>query len=105
MTQKPVWQKQIARERIEILFSEAEKVFKENPKRAAEYIKAAHKIAMRYRVRMGPLLKREFCRKCFSYLKPGITSTVRLAQKRGSNITIHCNNCGAIKRIPYKTKT
>ncbi len=101
MSQKPAWQKQIARERIEILFSEAEKSFKSNPKRAAEHVKAAHKIAMRYRVRMGPLLKRKSCKKCFSYLKPGVTSTVRLNE--GVLITT-CKNCGELKRIPYKSK-
>ena len=101
MTQKPVWQKQIARERIEILFSEAEKAFKSNPKRAAEHIKAAHKIAMRYRVRMGPQFKRKFCKKCFTYLKPGETSAVRLND--GVLITT-CKNCGEVKRMPYKPK-
>ena len=101
MTQKPIWQKQIAKERIEILFSEAEKVFKSNPKRAAEHIKAAHKIAMRYRVHLGGGLKRKFCKKCFSYLKPGVTSTIRLNK---SMLITTCKNCGAVKRLPYKPK-
>ena len=95
---KPNWQKQISRERIEILFNEAEKIFKEKPERAKSYVKQAWNIALRYRVRIPTGLKRSFCKKCFSYLKAGVSSTVRLNKKR---VIITCKNCGAVKRIPY----
>ncbi len=99
MTQKPIWQKQIPRERIEILFSEAEKAFRQNPERASNYVRQAWNIALRCRVRIPTALKRKFCKKCYSYLAPGISSEVRLNEQK---IIITCKNCGDLKRIPYK---
>jgi len=98
---KPGWQKQISRERIEILFSEAEKIFRTNPERAKNYIKQAWRIALKYRVRIPLALKRSFCKKCFYYLKAGASASIRLNKQR---LIITCKNCGAVKRIPYKRK-
>ncbi|MCW4029579.1 MAG: hypothetical protein NWE92_08030 [Candidatus Bathyarchaeota archaeon] len=44
--------RQIARQRIEILFVQAQKVAQSNPKLAAEYVGSARRIAMAARIRL-----------------------------------------------------
>ena len=63
-------QVRIAKERIEVLFKEAKGAFKEDPKLANRYVKLARKIAMKYKVRIRPELKRRFCKHCYCYLVP-----------------------------------
>ena len=60
--EKPEEQIKIAKERIAILFKEADK----EPDMAKRYMKLAKKIGMRYNVRLGSL-KRRFCKECHSY--------------------------------------
>lgn len=99
---KPGWQKQTAKERIEILLKEAENVFDENPERAHEYVKKARTIGMRYRIRLPKEFRRRICRNCYHYLKPGVNCTVRLSQKRQSKKIVTCKDCGEVMRYPYK---
>jgi ribonuclease P protein subunit RPR2 len=99
---KPAWQKSIAKERIELLFEEAEKSFKERPNDSHRYIQLAREMGMRYRVRIPKELKRLYCKNCKKYIKPGVNATVRLSQKRFSKVVITCKECGDIRRIPYK---
>ena len=96
---KPDWQQDIAEERIEILFSLAEKEFKKHPDRAERYIELARKIGLRYNVRLPKDLKRKFCKKCMNYLKPGVNTRIRL--NKGKK-TYFCMDCGKIVRVPYK---
>jgi len=58
---KPLWQQKIARERIQILFSLAEKEIKKHPERSRRYIELARKLGLRYNVRLPRELKRKFC--------------------------------------------
>ncbi len=99
-SQKPDWQTKIAKERIQILFSLAEKEFEKHPERSKRYIELARKIGLRYNVRLSEE-KRKFCKKCNTLLKPGITSQVRLDRKT-KTINITCINCRKIYRYPYK---
>jgi len=100
-SQKPDWQTKIAKERIEILFSLAEKEFKKHPERSRRYVELARKIGLRYNVRLLKDDKRKFCKKCNTLLKPGISSKVRL-DKSTKTINVHCLNCEKIYRFPYK---
>jgi len=99
---KPSWQKSISKERIEYLFSEAGRVFKSSPGYAHRYVELARNIGMRYRTRISKELKRQQCRHCHKFLKPGVNCTIRLSQKRQSKIVITCKECGGITRVPYK---
>ncbi len=93
---KPEYQLRIARERIVILFKEAEQA---EPELAKRYMKLAKKIGMRYNVRLG-VLKRRFCRHCFLYFT---AANCRRRMKSGiMNVT--CTSCGRITRYPYKIK-
>ena len=62
--------KEIARERIETLFKEAKKVFNKDKSLANRYVKLARELAMKYKIRIPPPLKRRFCKHCYRYLMP-----------------------------------
>ncbi len=98
---KPI---KIARERIDILFEEAEKAFRDgHPERANRYVEIARTIAMKVNLKMPVEYKRRFCKHCYSYLVPGKNCTVRLNSKKKIKI-IKCEVCGKISRIPYYKK-
>ncbi len=98
---KPEWQLEIARERIEKLFSLAGSAYDSNPDRSRRYIELARKIGLRYNVRLDKGEKRSFCKKCNTILVPGKTSQTHL-DSRTKVIIIKCQNCNYISRYPYK---
>ncbi|MBI2543178.1 MAG: ribonuclease P [Candidatus Aenigmarchaeota archaeon] len=100
-SQKPEWQTKIAKERIEILFSLAEREFKEHPQRSRRYVELARKIGLRYNVRFPKEDKRKFCKNCNTLLKSSVTSKVRL-DKNTRTINVICLNCNKVSRYPYK---
>lgn len=91
-------EKLIARKRIEILFEEAEKIFKKNPSLSNRYIQLARKIAMKVRIRMPKHLKRRFCKHCYSFLKPGINCRVRT---KNNKVIYSCFNCKKYTKYPF----
>ncbi|MAE42466.1 ribonuclease P [Candidatus Woesearchaeota archaeon] len=96
---KPEKQRKIALERITILFSEAKKIFKEEPKLADKYIKLARKISMKYKVKIPSTLKRRYCKHCHKYLVPG--TNVRVRTHKG-HMVYYCLSCKHIMRFVYK---
>jgi len=88
-------------DRIQRLFSLAEKEFPKNPGRSHRYVSLARKIAMRYNIRLPPELKRLYCKKCYKYLKPSINSRVRTNSKQRA-VIVTCLECGHIMRHPYR---
>jgi len=96
--------KDIARERIDQLFQHAESTFKKHPEDAQKAVKRARSVGMKFRVHMPKSVKRKYCKKCGSFLKPGVNCTVRLNQKKQPHIVITCKACRAVMRIPYKKK-
>lgn len=82
--------KQIARERIEILFEQARLAFAEFPDLSDRYVFLARKIAMRQRIRIPRELRRQYCHHCNSYLVPG--SNMRVRVHRG-NVVVTCRTC------------
>jgi ribonuclease P protein subunit RPR2 len=98
---KPGWQQEMGAERIERLFSLAEKEFSIHPERSHRYVFLARKIAMRYNIRIPPELRRSYCKKCYKYLKPSINCRVRTnASQRAVIVT--CLECGHVMRHPYR---
>lgn len=84
-------------ERIRILFTQAESFFSWNAAYSHECVRHASLIAMKERVRIPRELKRRYCRKCHSYLVPGVTGRVRIYRKR---VIITCLSCGWHRRFP-----
>jgi ribonuclease P protein subunit RPR2 len=101
---KPTSVKQIARQRIQILFEQAKQVHKANPQLAMQYIKSARKIAMAAKIRLPVEFRRETCKNCNALLVQGHNCRVRIKQKREPHIVITCLNCGNQTRILLSKK-
>ena len=96
--------KQIARQRILILFEQAKKVYKTNPKLAMQYVDSARKIAMAAKTRLPIEFKSGTCKKCNSLFVHGVNCRVRIKQKREPHVVVTCLNCGKQTRILLKKK-
>ena len=92
-------QKEIAKERVQILFKQAEDSFFKNKSLANRYITLARKIAMKVKIRIPLELKRKFCKHCYKFLMPGVNSRVRT---RDGKVIISCFECKKFMRIPIK---
>ena len=92
-------QKEIALERIRVLFREAEEVFQKNKSLAGRYVALARKIAMKVRLRLPLELKRRYCKHCYTLLKPGINARIRV---RDGKVIISCLECKKFSRIPIR---
>ena len=90
--------KEIARERIKILFKQAKEVFKKDKSLANRYVKLARELAMKYKVRLPSELKRQFCKHCYSYLVPSVNVRVRT---REGKVIYYCLECKKYMRFPY----
>ncbi len=98
---KPEKQVNIAKERIDILFSKAEKEFGKNPSLSHRWVGMARKIATRYNIRLPKELRRRLCKKCLHFLVPGKNCTVRTNTKQQA-VVIKCLDCGNVMRFPYR---
>ncbi len=92
-------QRDIATERIRILFQQAEEVFPKNKILAHRYVTLARKIAMKVKARIPLELKRKYCAHCYKFLMPGVNSRVRTRERK---VIISCLECKKFMRIPLK---
>ncbi|NQV91071.1 ribonuclease P [Candidatus Woesearchaeota archaeon] len=95
-------QKEIAKERIKTLFSQAQEVFSKNKSLAHRYVTLARKLAMKVRIRMPIEYKRKYCKHCYKYLVSGVNSRTRT---RDGKVIISCLECKTFMRIPIKKKS
>lgn len=93
--------RELALERVTLLFDQAERIFAKNSELADRYVRAAWRLKTRYNLRLPRDIRLKFCRKCLCYWKPGITCRVRVKSK---TIIITCLRCGRVKRLPYGSK-
>jgi ribonuclease P protein subunit RPR2 len=96
--------KQIAQQRVHILFEQAKSNYKENPQLAQRYVETARKIAMSARMRLPSTLKSQVCRNCNTLLVPGESSRVRIKPRRETHIVTTCFKCGHKTRIPLEIR-
>lgn len=95
---------EIASERINYLFSEAERVFnedkgnKEGKKLSDRYVFLARKLSLKYKVPFTKEQKIKFCKSCGAFLFHGQNARVRLSK---GNIVIKCEKCNHIRRLKY----
>ncbi len=101
---KPTNVKQIARQRVQILFEQAKQVCKTNPQLAMHYIKSARKIAMAAKIRLPVEFKRETCKNCNALLVHGYNCRVRIKPNREPHVVMTCLNCGNSTRIMLSKK-
>jgi len=96
--------RQVAKNRIRILFEQAETVRKANPELSSRYIETARKIAMAARLRLPFGYKRQICKKCNSLLVAGDNCRVRIRQRREPHLVVTCLTCGSKTRIMLRKK-
>ncbi len=95
-------QRKTAKERIEILFEEAEKAaLCGDIDFSDRYVTLARKIGMKYNVNITSEYRRRFCKDCYSYLFPGKTCKVRI--NKGKIVT-KCLKCKTINRFVISKK-
>lgn len=83
---------QIAKERIEILLSQAQKYAKSKAAFARRCVELARKISKKYRVRLTKHQKMLFCKKCNSPLVPGFNVSIHLISKK-RQLVHECKGC------------
>ena len=96
--------KQIAKQRIQVLFQQAKSVYKSNPPLSRHYIATARKIAMSAKIRLPITYKRQICKNCNMLLVSGDNCRVRIKPKREPHVVITCLNCGYKTRILLRKK-
>ena len=96
---KPKWIVNIAIDRMNILFENAEKQFHQHPERSDRYVEMAKKLSTKYNTKIPKKWSRRYCRKCNCFLCYGHNSTVRLINNQ---INIFCGECGHVMKIPYQ---
>lgn len=91
--------KDIASERIERLFSLAERMTdsgdKEESRLAKRYMDLALKISRHYKVKFPEEIKKKICKDCNSVLIPGINCTVRIT----NGALLYKCGCGGKKKV------
>jgi len=96
--------KEIARQRIGILFEQAKKLGRTDPKLAMQYVASARRIAMAAKIRLPVEFRRETCKECNALLVQGVNCRVRIKQKREPHVVVTCLNCGKQTRIRLTKK-
>ncbi len=95
---KPSDQINIAKERIDNLFLQAEEIYGEDPALSDRYVELARTIAMKFKVRLTPH-KKKFCKHCYKYLRQGVNCRVRTLNGK---VVYSCFSCKKFMRFPYK---
>jgi ribonuclease P protein subunit RPR2 len=93
--------RKVAKERVERLFTLAERVFPYEPALADRYVEIALAVQQKAKIRLPRKWKRRYCRRCHSFLVPGVNARVRLRDRPYPHVVIKCLNCGHIMRYPY----
>ncbi|MDC0217951.1 RNase P subunit [Nitrosopumilus sp.] len=90
---KPIVYK-IAMERMQILIDNAISNARTDPKLSQRQASIARRISSKYKIRMPYDLRIVFCKKCKSFIAPGLNSRIRLGRTSVKSIRISCNLCG-----------
>ncbi len=81
-------------ERMQILIDSAISNARTDPDLSQRYASLARRISTKYKIRMTYHLRMVFCKKCKSFIAPGINSRIRLGRTSVKSIRISCNLCG-----------
>ena len=81
-------------ERMQILIDSAISNARTNPDLSQRHASLARRISTKYKIRMPYHLRMVFCKKCKSFIAPGINSRIRLGRTSVKSIRISCNLCG-----------
>ena len=81
-------------ERMQILIDNAITNARTDPELSQRQASIARRISTKYKIRMPYHLRMVFCKKCKSFIAPGINSRIRLGRTSIKSIRISCNLCG-----------
>ena len=81
-------------ERMQILIDNAITNARKDPELSQRQASIARRISTKYKIRMPYHLRMVFCKKCKSFIAPGINSRIRLGSTSIKSIRISCNLCG-----------
>ena len=81
-------------ERMQILIDSAISNARTDPDLSQRHASLARRISTKYKIRMPYHLRMVFCKKCKSFIAPGINSRIRLGRTSIKSIRISCNLCG-----------
>ena len=90
---KPIVYK-IAMERMQILINNAISNARTDTELSQRQASIARRISSKYKIRMPYDLRIVFCKKCKSFIDPGLNSRIRLGRASVKSIRISCNFCG-----------
>jgi len=81
-------------ERMQILIDSAITNARSDPELSQRHASIARRISTKYKIRMPYHLRMVFCKKCKSFIAPGVNSRIRLGRTSVKSIRITCNLCG-----------
>ena len=81
-------------ERMQILIDNAISNARTDPELSKRQASIARRISTKYKIRMPYHLRIVFCKKCKSFIAPGLNSRIRLGRTSVKSIRISCNLCG-----------
>ena len=81
-------------ERMQILIDSAISNARSDPELSKRQASIARRISTKYKIRMPYHLRIVFCKKCKSFIAPGLNSRIRLGRTSVKSIRISCNLCG-----------
>ncbi|MCV0393459.1 MAG: RNase P subunit [Nitrosopumilus sp.] len=86
--------RKIAMERMQILIDNAISNATKDPELSQRQASLARRISSKHKIRMPYHLRMVYCKKCKSFIAPGINSRIRLGRASVKSIRITCNLCG-----------
>ena len=81
-------------ERMQILIDNAISNARTDPELSQRQASIARRISSKYKIRMPYNIRMVFCKKCKSFIAPGVNSRIRLGRTSVKSIRISCNLCG-----------
>ncbi len=91
----------LAAQRMRLLLRMADEVYPWEPELGLMYGDLARRISLRTKVKIPQEWRWRYCKRCGSFLYPGINADVRVRERRFPHLVIRCRLCGGIRRIPY----
>ncbi|MAI01398.1 MAG: RNase P subunit [Nitrosopumilus sp.] len=79
---------------MQILIDNAISNARTDPELSQRQASIARRISSKYKIRMPYDLRIVFCKKCKSFIAPGLNSRIRLGRTSVKSIRISCNLCG-----------
>ena len=92
--------KEIAGERIALLFGFASKTIDSDGKQAGRYVKRMRYLSSHYKVQLPKRIRNGICKHCNEVLVPGLNASVRIVSSKGY-VATRCTKCGKEIHVHY----